>query len=395
VSAASGHLPNLSGARRTLFVAGAVLLGAWAIYGLFRPGPFFRAYLAGYYFLLGFPLGAMALLMVQHLTGGMWGLALRPFLEAATRTLWVVAALFLPLLFGLGWLYPWRNRSEYESLGELEMVAKIDHYLNVPFFLVRSAIYFAVWLAFAFCLDRWSREQADRPSPELSRRFRLLSAPGLPACGLALTFASIDWFMSLEPAWFSPMYAVIVALGALLGALALGVAAAALMASRPPLNRVLNPSLFRDLGNLLLAFVMLFAYVAFSQFLIIWAGNLPENIVWYLRRFEGGWSTVALSLVVFQFVVPFLLLLSRRIKQDRRSLARVAILVLFMSYVNAVWIIVPAPAHYVSAWWDYWLVVSVPIGMSAIWLGAFLWQLDRRPLVLEHQLVGAEGLAHE
>jgi hypothetical protein len=327
----------------------------------------------------------------------MWGLALRPFLEAATRTVWVLAALFLPLLLGLGSgpgsIYPWTNPSE--DLREPEMVAKIDHYLNVPFFLVRSAIYFAVWLAFAFFLDRWSREQAVRPSPEPSRRFRLLSAPGLPVCGLALTFASIDWFMSLEPKWFSPMYAVIVALGAMLAALALVAAAAALMASRPPFNRVVNPSLFRDLGNLLLAFVMLFAYVAFSQFLIIWAGNLPENIVWYLSRFKGGWSAVALCLVVFLFIVPFLLLLSRRIKQDPRSLARVAILVLVMCFVNAVWIIVPAKADYESAWWDFWLVIGVPAGMSAIWLGAFLWQLDRRPLVLEHELAGAEGLAHE
>jgi hypothetical protein len=393
VSAGPERPFDLRQLQRAAWLVGAIVLAVCAAYGFFRPGPFFRSYLIAYRFWLGLPLGCAALLMLQHLTGGLWGAILRPFLEAAGRTLPLLALLFLPLLLGLGILYPWTHEEQFAN--DPEMKDKIRMYLNVPFFLVRAVIYFAAWITISFFFDRWSREQALHPTPIQPRRFRLISAPGLAIYGLTITFASIDWFMSLEPQWFSSIYSVIVAIGYLLTAFAFVVLVTAVLSSRPPLTGVVQATTLNDLGNLLLAFNMLWAYVAFSQFLLIWSGNLPEEISWYLPRIEGGWRLLGVSLIVFQFFVPFALLLSKDVKQNPRALAGVAILVLVMRYVDAVWSLAPAPALRNSEWWDEWLLVAVPAGMGSLWLGTFLWQLSRRPLVFEYELKYAEGLAHE
>ncbi|HEY1860022.1 MAG TPA: hypothetical protein VGG61_06690 [Gemmataceae bacterium] len=382
---------DFSRLQRSAWLVGAALLAISAVYGVFRPAPFFRAYLIGFRFWLSFPLGCIALVMVQHLTGGLWGAVLRPILEAASRTLPLMALLFLPLLLGLTILYPWTDKDHYAD--DPPMLEKIEFYLNVPFFLARAAIYFAAWLVFAFFLNRWSREQTQHPTPTQARRFRLISGPGLAVYGLTLTLASVDWFMSLEPEWFSSIYGVIVAVGQLLAAFAFAVLMIALLARRPPLAGVVSPSVLNDLGGLLLAFTMLWAYVAFSQYLLIWAGNLPEETSWYLRRIDGVWGWVAISLAVFQFFVPFALLLSKDVKQNPRALAATAILILVMRFVDAVWSTGPAFAD--SRWWDQWLVLAVPLGMGGLMVGTFLWQLGQRPLVFEYELKYAEGLADE
>jgi hypothetical protein len=380
------NLPRLQ--RAALIVGGAAVL-LCAIYGLFRPFAFFRAYLVTFLFLLGLPLGSAALLMVQHLTGGMWGAVLRPVLEAGTRTLPLLALFFLPILVGLRFLYPWMDPEEVARDPELE--SKVAMYLNPPFFMARAVVYFSIWFGAIFLLNRWSVEQERDRSSDLPRRFRLLSGPGLGLYGLAITFASIDWFMSLEPRWFSSIYGVVIAVGMLLSAFAFAVLVTTKLAEHSPQSEYATPRVLNDLGNLMLTFTMFWAYVSFSQFLLIWSGNLPEEITWYKARFEGGWSGVALSLVVFQFVVPFMLLLSKDVKRNPRFLVATALLVLLMRLIDALWTIAPVLRQ--SEWWDQWLLAALPLGLGGLWLGAFMWQLQKRPLVLARDLLVLEEKA--
>ena len=362
MSTTVNHLPDfpLAGARRAAFAGGVVMLALLVVLGLYEPGLFFRSYLVAYLAWLGLPLGCLALTMVYHLTGGQWGTVLRQIWAAALRTLPLLALLFLPLLLGLTELYPWARPDEVARDDALQAQ---QFYLNVPFFLGRAALYFLTWLILAHLLDRWSSET----KPDRQSRLRQLSAPGLLLLGVTVTFAAIDWAMSLEPHWFSSIYGVVFASGQLLAALAFAVLTAALF------HGALTGAVLRDLGNLLLTFTLLWAYVSFSQLLVIWSGNLPEELPWYVRRLEGGWEWVALGLLLFQFVVPFLLLLSRTVKGNPRSLAAVAGLILGMRFVDLWWTI--APAFPASDWRGLDLVAM--FGLGGIWLGAVLGQLRR------------------
>ena len=306
--------------RRALVVgaAGIVLCGVGF---LLNPTQFFRSYLLAYLFWLGIPLGSLAVLMLHHLVGGAWGAVIRRVLESATRTLPVLVFLFVPLLFGLHELYIWARP---EVVMADEILQRKSVYLNIPFFVVRSALYFIVWLVVSFALNTWSVTQDQAGADPSERRMRLLSGPGLVLYVLTATFAAVDWMMSLEPHWFSTIYGILVIVGQLLATLAFAVAVVALLADTPPLSQVISPAHFHDLGNLLLAFVMVWAYMAISQFLIIWSANLPEEITWYLQRMRGGWEWLGLALILFYFTLPFLLLLSRGIKQRAQLLAWVA-----------------------------------------------------------------------
>jgi hypothetical protein len=264
-------------------------------------------------------------------------------------------------------------------------------YLNVPGFAVRAVVYFAIWLALAFVLDRWSARQDQGAGPDLSRRFRVLSGPGLVLYGGTITFASIDWVMSLEPHWWSTIYPILFAVGQALQGMAFGVAALVLLSQRPPLSDVVRRDHRRDLGNLLLTFVMLWAYMGFSQFLLIWADNLPEEIPWYLRRLRGGWEWVAVLLLIFQFGFPFLALLFRDVKDDGRRLAAVAVLVLVMRFVDIVWWVEAAFPDGMSVW--LLLDVAALVGVGGVWLWCFLWTLGRRPLLPLHDPYLSESLA--
>jgi len=359
--------------RQRSLLAGIIGLACCLLAALISPAHALRAYLVAFNFWLGIALGCLVLLMLQHLTGGIWGLVLRRVFEAATRTLGLLALLFVPLLLGLPRLYEWVDSTDPH------LVEK-DWYLNVPFFIARAAAYFVIWLVIAFFLNQWSAAQDQGPFN--SRRFRLLSGPGLVLYGGTITFASIDWVMSLEPHWYSTMFPVLYAAAQILQGMAFSVALLVYIGSQPAIEALLGPTQRRDLGNLLLAFVMMWAYLSFSQFLLIWSENLPEEIPWYLRRTRGGWQWLALLLIVFQFALPFVLLLSREIKENPRRLAAVALLVLAMRYLDLFWWIEPAFEDGVSI---YILVhVAAMIGLGGIWIWYFLNQLAKRPLLPLH-----------
>jgi hypothetical protein len=314
--------------------------------------------------------------MLQYITGGMWGAVLRRILESSTRTLPLLMVLFIPLLFGVTWLYQWAQPA---TVAQDPILQHKQLYLNVPFFLVRAAIYFAVWSVLIWFLNRWSIRQDAEPTPALARRLEYLSRGGLLLYTLTMTFASIDWVMSLEPHWFSTIYGILFIGGQVLAAFAFAIPVAALLAERTAYGDVISADQFHDLGKLLLAFVMLWAYFAFSQFLIIWSGNLPEETPWYLSRLRGGWEWVGIAVIVFHFALPFVVLLSRDIKRNARRLAWVAYGVMAMRAVDLFWLVSPAFAH--EGIGVHWLDLTTLVGVGGIWLAAFVWQLRERPLL--------------
>lgn len=359
-------------------LGGAVILALSVAGGFHDWTQFFRSYLLGFVFWTGAGLGCMAILMLHHMVGGTWGFALRRFFESGARTLVLMAALAVPLLLNLSKLYPWTNPAALAD--PLPPFKRL--YLSLPFYLVRTAVYFAAWIFLATFLNRWSSEQDRTGNPEIVRRLQNLSAPGLLVYGLTVTYASVDWVMSLEPAWFSTIYGMIFMVTQALTAMALVTVAVTLLADRKPLSEMLTPGLFNDFGNLLLTFTMLWAYLSFSQYLIIWAGNLQEEVPWYVRRATGGWAWVALTLIVFHFAVPFLLLLMRFIKRRRRILAAVAAGLVGMSAVDIYWLSAPAFEPHGPEF--HLLDGGILLGFGGLWLGVFLSQLKKRPLLPLH-----------
>ena len=377
------RLTDLQPLRRRVFALGALALALCGA-GLFVDrAEFFRAYLIAYMFWLAMPLGSLGVIMIHHLVGGTWGFVIQRPLESAMRTFPAMALLFAPLCFGLGDLYIWA-RPEVVA-GEPLLQLK-SGYLNVPFFIARAVLYFAVWITISRTLANWSVEQ-DHRSDALSdrtlvERLQTLSGPGLVLYGLTVTFSSIDWVMSIEPKWYSSIYGMIFMVGDGLVALAFAVAAVYFLARREPLARVSPPWVFHDLGNLLLAFVMLWAYTSFSQFLIIWIENLTHEIPWYLHRLANGWGFIAAALVALKFALPFLLLLARSIKQAGRTLCAVAALIVAMYLIETWWFI--APTFHPEGLALHWTTILAPLGIGGLWLGVFLGELQERPLLPFH-----------
>jgi len=373
---ANAAIPELAGLqRRSLMIGGAA--GVLALVGLAtNPTQFYQSYLMAYMWCLGATLGCLALGMVHQLSGGAWGVLIRRPIGAATRVLPVLTVLFLPILAGMHHLYPWMDP---QVVAHDEALQHKQLYLNIPFFLIRAAFYFGVWNLFVYLLNRWSLEQDSNPDPALARRMQKLSAFGLLAYGLTITFASFDWLMSLDPDWYSTMYGVLVMGGQGLTAIAFLIAVLYWLSERAPLNGVVQPAHFHDLGNLMLAFTMLWAYFSFSQYLIIWAGNLPEEIKWYLNRSYTSWRVVAMALAAFHFAVPFVVLLSRTVKRQGRLLVRLAIWILCVRLIDLLWLIAPEFHH--DGLSVSWLDIVLPIALGGLWLGAFIWQLRGRAIL--------------
>ena len=357
-----------------LFVAGLVVSPALGITH-FDARRIFQSYLIGWTFWTGIGVGSLALLMLQHLTGGGWGLVIRRVLEAATRTLPAMAILFLPVILGAHSLYhEWADEIEVEKHPVVKL--KIG-YLNVPFFAVRAVIYFGVWITLVYLFNKWSLAQDRTADNRYTKNMRMLSGPGMVALIFTVTFASIDWYMSLEPEWFSTIYGFIFVAAWTLSALAFVIAVMAWLSGQEPMKRIVAPLHFHDLGKLLLALVMLWSYFAFSQYLIIWSGNLPEEITYYLHRIHGGWGAVIIAIGILHFAAPFLFLLSRDIKRSPRKLALIATLILVMRMVDLLWMLAPAFRH------GRWIVMDVAalIGFGGLWLAFFAWQLGKRSLI--------------
>jgi hypothetical protein len=370
-------------------VIGAVIGGLGAV---LQPDQIMPSWLIGFLFFFGLTMGCFALLMLQHMTGGQWGLVTRRIFEAGSRLMPLAVLLFIPVAVFAPKLFLWARPEAVQADHILQMKAP---YLNVTFFIIRAVVYFAVWLFMSMMLNRWSTQQ-DAGEVAVTeadtRRFRAVSAPGLLIYVLLLSLAAVDWIMSLTPHWYSTIFGLITVVTQGLAALAFAVAVLAILVEREPMNGVLKARHFHDLGKLMLAFVMLWAYFSFSQFLIIWAGNLPEEIPYYLDRMRGGWQYVSLGLVIFHFVLPFCLLLSQDLKKRPKVLARVAWFIVAVRLYDMIWLV--APTFNQEGFPISLANVGVPLAFGGLWVFLFAAQLRKHALVPVNDPYFKHMLAH-
>lgn len=367
---------------------------AGAGYVVAGPAQFFQSWLMAFLYVFAFPAGALGLLMIHHLATGRWGLVLQRPYEAAARTFPLLALFFIPLLFGLDHLYAWVNpAAQHDHVLEHVMHHK-GMYLNVQDFHVRAVIYFAVWIGLATLLVKWSRKQDENraDAETYGRKMRMLSGIGLVAFGLAVTFAGFDWAMSVEPKWYSSIYGAMLMVAQGLATLCLFAIIAYMLSADKRYGAVIGTQQYHDIGNLIFAFNILWTYMGVSQFVIIWSGNLPEEVEYYIHRSHAPWPEIAIGLAVFHFGIPFALMLMKSTKKNPRILARIAVWLLVMRLVDYFWMLMPAFRH--KEFHLHWLDLAAPVGLFGLWLYVFLGFLKSRPFLPLNDPRFADVLAH-
>jgi hypothetical protein len=347
-----------------------------------------RSWLLGFIYWGGISVGSLGILLLQYLTGGAWGVVIRRIVEAGSRTIIFSAILFAPIMLGITTLYHWATAGD-DPIIQWRLI-----YLNPTSFGARAILYFALWFVMAYLLNKWSAQQDETTNPEdaakLLGRATAFSGPTLVIFALVVTFASIDWVMTLDKHWFSTMWGLLYLIGWVLSTFAFVIALLANLLDKEPFNRIIGKKHFHDIGKLMLALVMVWTYFNLSQFLIIYSGNLPEETVWYKTRMDGGWEYVGFILIFFHFVFPFLLLLSRDIKRNAKWLSSLAIFILIIRLVDIYYHIGPNPFHgdtgHGGGFWSAisWMDVVAPIAVGGLWLAYFFYELKKRPL-LPHQ----------
>jgi hypothetical protein len=373
-------------------VAGGAGVALMALGLVLRGDHFWESYLIAFIFWIGITLGSLAVLMIQYLSGGAWGLVSRRILEASTRTLPLMAVLFLPIVWKLPVLYAkWAGP---EAANDALVQTKAA-YLDPTFWIVRAVAFFVIWGGLTFILNKWSAEQ-DAAAPRLpgpaDRRFRVVSAPGLVLYVLTITFMSVDWVMSLDPHWYSTIFGILTMGGQGLSAMAFTIVMLAALVRFQPMANVVAAEQFHDLGKLMFAFVMLWAYFSVSQLIIIWSANLPEEIPYYLERLHGPWYFVSVLVLIGHFVLPFLILLSRDLKRNPARVQRVAVFILVMRVVDIAWTIGPVFRHDGSAL--HWVDFAAVLGIGGLWLFLFFRNLSGRALLPARDPYFKEALAH-
>ena len=378
---------DLEQLRKRALMAGVAGLVLCAIGFVVNRDHFFRSWLVAFLLFLGIALGSMTLAMIQHLTGGAWGVFRRVF-EASSRTLPLLALLFLPIAFGMTSLYPWTHD---DLVAGDEIMRHKAPYLNTGFFLLRAAFYFAGWIGLAWTLNKWSKRQ-DEGETKVNTAIQRLSGFGIVFYALTVTFAGIDWIMSINPHWYSTLFGFLMMGGQGLSTLAFTIIVSWFLSRRPPMQDLLKPHHFHDLGKLSLAFTMLWAYFNFSQFLLTYAANLVEEVPYFLARMDHGWQYLAIFLVVFHFFVPFFMLLSRDNKRQASRLVVIAAWILFVRYVDLYMLVTPEfgadggnlhmlHGEHESHFFVHWLDLAAPLAVGGLWVWMFATQLLQRPML--------------
>jgi len=379
---------QLNRIQKLALIVGLVALALCGIGVALNKAQFFQSYLFGYLFWFGIAVGCFSVVALHHLVGGGWGFVIQRILESGSRTLPLMLILFLPLFFGMRDLYLWARP---EVVAGDEILHQKAPYLNVPFFWIRAFFYFAVWSIFIYLLNKWSHEQDRTGYPLLTRKIEKIAGPALAFYVLTMTFAAFDWVMSLEPHWFSTIFGAIFVVGQGLTTLAFAIIGVKLLEEHEPISGVIQTKHFHDLGNLMFAFVLLWAYVSFSQFFIIWSGNLPEEITWYVHRLHGGWGVMAMILVIFHFFIPFTLLLLRKSKQRSAVLVKIAIAMMFARLLDLFWTI--APNFHPEKFSLHWMDILAPVGIGGLWIAVFIRQLKSRAFMPVNDPRMAEAFA--
>jgi hypothetical protein len=387
----SGKLEKM---QRTSFVVGMVLMATFVLYGFMRKEPleFFQSYMIGYLYALGATLGGLGFLFIHHLTGGGWGHVSRRIFEAASRNIYAMGALFIPVIFFMkhSGAYPWVDAKWAQ--GD-HVVAQKLAYLTTGGFTVRAIIVFAIFFLFTYLMNFWSKEQ-DRTGDMIWRqKMKFLAGPALLIYVLAMTVAAIDWVMSLEPTWFSSIYGVMFCIGQGITILAFNIVFITWLAKFEPMKSALQVNRLHDIGNLQFAFIILWAYIELSQFIIIWSANLPEEITWYMNRSRNGFQYVTAALIFLQFVFPFLLLISRGTKRVASIVSKIAIGILCVRLVDLWWIVAPSVHPGVADMYRhgddmfsgnfplFFSDLIAPLGFAALWFALFLKNFRTMPVL--------------
>ena len=382
-------------AKRSLIV-GVVFAIIAAILAVRNLDEFYRAYILGYMCWLGVALGSMAVIMIRHLTGGGWGVVIRRVQGAAMRSLPLLTVFFIPIAVAVfqGRIYPWlmapgsiQDPHIREHLDKHDFIKAA--YLNPRGFIFRAIIYFAIWNVLSYLLSRWSK-QGDAPNaPDNRQKFKAVAGPGLILYGFSISFAAIDWVMSLDPSWISTIFGLIILIGEVLSGICFAIVVERILYNYKPMSEMLRSDFVHDHGKWTLTFIMVWAYFSFSQWLIIWAGNLPDEITFYMKRLSGGWGLVGLFLALFHFVVPFAILLSRSFKRDIRKLVWLAVWMLFMRYVDLFWIIEP---NFSKTLMITVADIVVPVAIGGFWLAFYFNNLGSLPLLPAYDPTAGEVL---
>jgi hypothetical protein len=373
----------LTEVRTIALFAGLVGAAGLVIAGFLNFQEFLRGYLIAYIYVLGLSLGGMALLMTGHLTGGNWWMLGRRIFEAAVRCIPLLAILFLPILLGAKQLYAWMTMNPaYDKI-----LSEKVWWLNYHGWTIRAIIYFVIWIALAFFLTRLSWQQDESDSPNIWRRMKVISGIGILLWAWTITFAVVDWGMSLDPHWYSTIYGMIFMIGEALSMMAFTIIMLSVLSKYSPMDEVVRPDRLHDVGKLLLAFTMVWAYFSFSQWLIIWMGNLPDEISWFLHRITSGWGYVALLLIFVQFALPFALLLSRDLKRNPKKLIPIALIVILGRWIDLYWYVVPnsLPGQTPPSLHFHWSYIFAVLGLGGIWVAAFCTFLGKRPLLVRNE----------
>ncbi len=383
---------------RSKALAVGVLGTGATIAGYFTAAPeqFFQSYLIAFLYVLAFAVGGLGFLMIHHLVAGRWSFVLQRPYEAAARTFPLILVLFIPLLFGMDYLYAWVNPEAHNNHLLEELVHAKSMYLNVPDFQLRAGLYFLVWIGLTLLLTHWSRKQdhsqGSIEAEAYARKMRMLSGIGLVFFSLAVTFASFDWVMSVEPMWYSTIYGAMFMVGQGLSALCLFAIIAYKLSGDKQYGSVIGSQQYHDIGNMIFAFLILLTYMATGEYIIIWSGNLPEEVEHYILRDHAPWTQLALVLAVLHFFIPFALMLMKSNKRNPKRLVKIAFFLLIMRAVEYFWLIMPTLRQ--DNPHVHWLDVVAPIGLFGIWFYVFLGSLKSRPFLPQHEPRFAHDLEH-
>ncbi len=385
---------------RTLALGvGGIGLIFWAGGTYFDVEQGLRSWLLGFIFWGGITIGSLGVLMLQYLTGGAWGVVIRRIVEAGSRTLPLVFLMFIPLAIGVYTksFYEWTHLPLTDHVMEHRGI-----FMTSWFWILRSCIYFALWGVMMYVLNKWSgaQDKTDNlaDSERLLEKCSRFSGPTLVIYSLVVTFAVVDWVMTLDPHWFSTIWGLLFVVGWALSCFSFTVAILAYLSDKAPMDRIVGKRHFHDLGKLMLALVMVWAYFNFSQFLIIWSGNLPEETSWFLTRMKNGWGFIGVALILFHFAFPFLVLLQQDFKRRAKWIATLGIFILFMRLVDMFYQIAPSPrvtpgienGAFIISWLDF----VAPVAIGGLWLWWFFGELMKRPLVPVKDPYLGEAIAH-